>query len=88
MQRLLKHRARIRQQAHRKRLRNAGFSIRSLAHAQAMTGIVRNLSPTHVLMVAGFLRQQIRRAIAEGVRIPNASFACLRSAYVSSGPTP
>ena len=42
-----------------------------------MTRIVRNLSPTHVLMVAGFLRQQIRRAIAEGVRIPNAQLRML-----------
>ena len=42
-----------------------------------MTGIIRDLSPTHILMVAGFLRQQIRRAIAEGVRIPNAQLRML-----------
>lgn len=52
-----------------------------------MTGIIRDLSPTHILMVAGFLRHEVRRMIVVSVGVPNAQLGMLAVGvgFVGSG---
>ena len=68
----LKHEAGVRLQAHRER-----FGAFGAAYAKAMALLVRDLGPTHVLMVAGFLRHEIRGVVLERVGAPHTELGML-----------